>query len=162
VGYTTEFQGSFKITPSLSENHKLYLQKFNKTRRMKRHETHPQLQDDPLRIIVNLPIGTEGEFFIGSKELFGQDFTRVSVKDSNSPPGSQPGLWCQWRPSDDSKVLEWDGGEKFYNYIEWLEYLIKKSFIPWGYILNGEIDWQGEDEEDIGTIIINDNVLTVE
>jgi hypothetical protein len=159
MGYTTYFEGSVKITPPLSENHKLYLQKFNETRRMKRHETHPHLQDDPLRIAVNLPTGIEGEFFVGSKEPFGQDFTRVSVKDSNSPPGSQPGLWCQWRPSNDGKVLEWDSGEKFYYYVEWLEYLIKNFFDPWGYVLNGEINWQGEDEKDTGTIVVLENIV---
>ena len=27
-----------------------------------------------------------------------------------------PGIWCQWVPTDDGKGIEWDGGEKFYNY----------------------------------------------
>ena len=53
--------------------------------------------------------------------------------------------------------MEWDGGEKFYNYVEWLEYLIKNFFEPWGYSLNGSVNWQGEEDEDNGTIVVKHN-----
>lgn len=35
-----------------------------------------------------------------------------------------PGIWCQWIINDDG-CLCWNSGEKFYNYVEWLEYLKK-------------------------------------
>jgi len=72
----------------------------------------------------------------------------------------QPGLWCQWR-LDDETTLAWDGSEKFYNYIEWLQYLIAHFFEPWGIKLNGESYWQGEDNSDMGKIEIIDNVINI-
>lgn len=32
---------------------------------------------------------------------------------------------------------------------------------PWGYVLNGEMAWQGEWEHDTGTIVLEKNVITV-
>lgn len=71
--------------------------------------------------------------------------------------GAQPGLWCQWVLTADGTQLEWDGGEKFYNYVEWLQYLITNFFEPWGIKLNGQIEWFGEDRGDFGKIVVIDN-----
>lgn len=71
------------------------------------------------------------------------------------------GYYCQWIVSDDGTKLQWDDGEKFYSYIEWLKYLVKHYFKPWGYKLNGEIIWQGEDIKDRGLLKMKDTVLTV-
>lgn len=73
-----------------------------------------------------------------------------------------PGIWCQWVPSEDGEYIQWDGGEKFYEYIEWLQWLVVNFFQPKGYVLNGKIDWEGEDSEDIGTIIVKDNMVSVQ
>jgi len=75
----------------------------------------------------------------------------------------QPSLWCQWViDNDEGKlVLAWDGGEKFYNYAEWLQYLIKHFFSVWGIEVNGEVEWQGEDSSDFGLMVVEDSVLTV-
>jgi len=69
--------------------------------------------------------------------------------------------WCQWIPNRQGTALEWDGGEKFYNYIEWLKWLIERYFKPWQISLNGEVLWQGEDREDMGKIIVKDNIVTI-
>ena len=74
--------------------------------------------------------------------------------------GDFPGLYCQWIPTEDGKFLEWDSGEKFYNYVEWLEYLIEKILKPKGYILNGKVEWSGEERGDIGLIVIENNIVT--
>jgi len=55
----------------------------------------------------------------------------------------------------------WDGGEKFYNYVEWLKYLINHFFEKWGVKLNGEVYWKGEDGEDMGKIVVKDNWVIV-
>ena len=55
----------------------------------------------------------------------------------------------------------WDGSEKFNKYVEWLEYLIEHFLGPWGYRLNGKVTWAGEDESDVGTIVIVDNVVMI-
>lgn len=69
-----------------------------------------------------------------------------------------PGIWCQWIINSDNK-LEWNGAEKFYNYIEWLEYLIKNIFASRGYKLDGRIRFRGERFLDIGIIYVKDNVV---
>ena len=146
MGYTTDFQGTFKLNKKLSKKRHEYLNKFNETRRMAR----------------NLPAkyGVDGEFFVGGKGFAGQD-QDASIKDYNRAPKTQPGLWCQWRPTEDGMGIEWDGGEKFYNYVEWLQYIITNFLAPKGYILNGRVDWRGEDFSDIGQIIVRNNVIEV-
>lgn len=57
-----------------------------------------------------------------------------------------PSNYCQWKPTEDGKSIVWDEREKFYEYVEWLEYLIKEFFKPRGYILNGTIGWEGNRE----------------
>ena len=82
-------------------------------------------------------------------------FSKTRHDDINTP-----NIWCNWRPTDDRKNIEWNGTEKFYNYIEWIEYLIAKVFAPKGYVLNGDVEWVGEDIfDDRGVIRIVDNYV---
>lgn len=73
----------------------------------------------------------------------------------------KPYSMCQWVPSSDGEVIEWDGNEKFLDYIEWLKYLIQFYIKPWGYTLNGEVHWQGENILDEGVIEVTDNEVKV-
>lgn len=66
---------------------------------------------------------------------------------------------CQWVPTDDGTGIEWDGGEKFYDYIPWIEYIVATYLVPWGYVLNGSVRWSGEEVTDVGTIVVKDNVV---
>ena len=145
MGYTTDFEGSFNITPVLSQKDNEFLTKFSETRRMARN--------------VGPEYGIEGEFYVDGTGWAGQDSDK-NVINYNRPPSTQPGLWCQWVPTDDGSELVWNGGEKFYNYVEWLQYLIDKILAPRGYTLNGECQWFGENRDDVGTIIVKNNVVT--
>lgn len=69
--------------------------------------------------------------------------------------------YCQWIPTKDGKGLEWNGGEKFYEYTEWLEYICS-ALDAWGVKANGTITWKGEDRNDIGTITVTDNKVVAE
>jgi hypothetical protein len=109
MGYTTNFEGQFNITPTLSLEHFQRLTKFAD----ERHE------------------------------------------------GDGPGYYCQWVPNDNGTALEWDGGEKFYDYEEWIVYLIKNFLVKWGYVLNGQVMWQGEEVGDVGVITIINNTVHV-
>lgn len=73
-----------------------------------------------------------------------------------------PGFWCDWVPTEDGTGLEHNGNEKFYNYVEWLEYIIEHFVKPWNLKLNGEIEWRGEEWEDTGTIYVEDNIVRSE
>ena len=163
MGYTTEFSGALRVTPVLRREHAQYLRTFAQTRRVARHEALVSLLADADREAVALPIGLQGAYFVGAKGFAGQDRGHPSIIDYNQPPSGQPGLWCQWIPSADGALLEWDQNEKFYFYVEWLQYLIEQFLGPWGYSLNGEVRWTGEEPGDEGTIaVVNSqiNVLT--
>jgi hypothetical protein len=158
MGYTTDFWGELTITPALTPEQVKYIQAFNKTRRMKRDPDRlARMYDvDPL---VGPTFGIDGEFYVGGEGDFGQD-RDDSVVNYNDPPRSQPGLWCQWTVNDEGTQLYWDEGEKFYDYVDWLEYMIEKFFVPWGKKLDGVIDWDGEDSDDRGRIIVQANAVT--
>jgi hypothetical protein len=161
MGYTTTFEGEFKLDKPLKPEHAAYLAKFAETRRMKRDADVTATRPDPVREAVALPVGVEGGYFVGSDAQFGQEYGAAGILDSNQPPDEQPGLWCQWVPTEDGTGIVWDSGEKFYAYIEWIEYLIANFLAPWGYTLNGTVEWLGEDADDRGQIVIKDNVVKV-
>ena len=146
MGYTTDFSGRFELDKPLAPKMKKFLTLLNETRRMKRN--------------VDEAFGIDGEFFVFGTGSYGQDQDNTIV-DYNQQPSTQPSLWCQWTPSEDGTAIEWDGGEKFYAYSEWLFYIINKILAPNGYTLNGTVIWQGEETGDVGKIHVVDNVVTV-
>jgi len=161
MGYTTDFYGEFDITPALKPEHRAYLAQFAEIRHMRRDNAKLEGKPDPLREAVGLPLGVEGEFYVGTKDkLASQEWHDESVLDGNREASTQPGLWCQWVPSDDGTALVWDEGEKFYEYEAWLDYLIENFLKPWGYTVSGEVEWQGEDRDDAGLLVVENNVVS--
>ena len=162
MGYTTDFFGSLEFNKPVAPWLADYIEKFNRTRRMKRDpEKIKELFPNWGELCFNGELGFEGAYFVGGLGFMGQD-NDTSVLDHNEPSSDQPGLWCQWVINVEKNCLEWDGGEKFYNYEEWLEYLIDNFFEPLGYVLNGDIEWQGENYDDLGTIHVVNNVIDME
>ena len=155
MGYTTTFTGKFTCTPALNTDQVAYLKALCETRRMKR--SGASKLPDPLRNAVGLPIGHEGEYFVGGTGWAGQDHDETIV-GFNTPPASQPSLWCQWTLSEDGKFIKWDGGEKFYEYIAWIKYFNEHFFKPWGVKLAGDVKWYGEDPSDRGVIVANKDI----
>lgn len=160
MGYDTNFDGEFNLDKPLSPEHKAYLEKFSETRRMKRNQTAASKMEDPIRTAAKLPIGKEGAYFVGGKGMCGQD-EDAGIVDYNTPPDGQPSLWCQWVPNHDGTAIVWDGGEKFYEYVDWIDYLVERFLGPWGYTLNGEVYWSGDDSGDLGRIKIVNNDIKV-
>ena len=161
MGYTTDFEGAFSLDKPLQPEHKAYLEAFSRSRRMKRDAAKAEALADPVRIAAGLDIGLQGCNFVGAADHdYGQQRT-PDILDYNEPPQGQPGLWCQWVPTEDGTAIEWDGGEKFYNYVEWLKYIIQAYLAPWGYVVNGYVTWAGEDSGDLGRInVVNNKVST--
>jgi hypothetical protein len=156
MGYTTDFYGTFKVEPPLNEAEITYLEKFSRTRRMERR-SGPYTTDS-----VSVGHGQEGI---------------EDVINYNHPPSGQPGLWCQWTPSEDGSGIEWDGGEKFYYSAEWIAYLIEhflmpdcvakkaepekfKDFVP--HTVSGQVMAEGEESGDIWQITVKDNFVTTQ
>lgn len=231
MGYTTDFEGEFNLDKPLTKLQSLYIQAFARSRRMTRDVE--KLTRDYLTESVDLPLGKEGEFFVGTlpkeipewsptntylfnKKFKSQIFTLLCIQkfhmnnidknifykivtfisqdttskprldilnlenheniklfdfhdrqnclgviDSNQPPSTQPSLWCHWTVGDDNQSIIWDGGEKFYHYFEWLQYIVKNFIKPWGYILSGKVKYNGEDYRDTGKIIIKNNEVSI-
>lgn len=159
MGYTTEFSGRLKATPALNKDQVAYVNALASTRRMGRDVEKLQKMPDPLREAVGLPLGVEGEFCVGGKDDWNN--RDGSIIDYNKPPSTQPGLWLQWVPSDNGKEIMWDGGEKFYSYVEWLQYLQASILEPWGIVLNGQLKWRGEDSLDRGLIEVKNGKIEV-
>ena len=156
MGYTTTFEGAFKLNKPLTQEQADYLHAFNETRRIKRNTSLLLDVKDELREAVGLPLGVEGEFFVGYPKNFGQTNTQ-DVVNYNATPSTQPSLWCGWCPTDNKDGICCDGAEKFYSYVEWLQYLINNFLKPWGYELNGIVEYQGEEDDDHGYLIVRGN-----
>ena len=156
IGYTTEFKGSFNLKFNDKTKEEYVVKLVNdlaSTRRVKRDLSKIQDQlDKPYT-----DYGIEGEFYTEGKGFMGQD-SDPSVLNNNYPPSTQPSLWQQWviNVDNDNYILEWNQEEKFYNYTEWLEYLIEKIFKPCNVSISGSVEYRGEEWSDIGTITIKD------
>jgi len=162
MGYTTDFYGQFKFNKPLDNELKTFLTNFAETRRMHRDvEIIKEIYSDWQKYCFKGDLGFEGGYFARPDNNFGQTEDK-SIVSYNNAPTKQPGLWCQWIPTADGTALEWDGGEKFYHYIEWLRYLIKNFIAPSEYLLNGQVRWQGESSGDRGLIIVENNEVFVE
>jgi len=185
MGYSTDFFGSITLSRELTDVEENYINKFSETRRMKRDVNklmdvykgefgYPGVDKNSEPALI---YGNDGGYFVYDDENDG------TVIDHNLPPGHlsyeginwrerqekqdklilegkcQPGLWCNWAIEENELI--WDGGEKFYDYVEWLKYLINHFFSKWDVLLNGEIEWQGEEKDDFGKIVVTDNVIKV-
>jgi hypothetical protein len=178
VGYTTYFSGEVTIEPPLNEQETAYLLRFAESRRMLR---------------------TQGPYYADRGDDWGQ--TGEGILDYNEPPQGQPGVWCQWVPTEDGSAIRWDEGEKFYDSAEWMAYVIDTFLKPgatvqeelralsaaggttvpalpqerdgWVYppefaaftfdhIVNGAIDADGEDSDDIWRLVVRDNVVSIQ
>jgi hypothetical protein len=151
MGYTTEFEGKVDIVPPLNEAEIAYLNKFSDTRRMDR---------------------TKGPYYVDGTGLCGQGRDN-DIIDFNNPPPGQPGLWCQWVPTDDGTAIEWNGSEKFYCADAWMRYIIDHflsptavakntlDFLQANHVVNGEIEASGEDSDDHWKLIVKNNKVLV-
>jgi hypothetical protein len=153
MGYTTDFSGAIGIEPQLNEAEIQYLQQFSWSRRMS-YAAGSYCVDD------NAALTEPDDFLYGAH---------------NTPPGDQPGLWCNWEPSTTGHTIQWNGAEKFYDSAAWMKYLIDHFLKPdaaakgqpgfelftFDHVLNGTIEAQGEDPDDKWRLVVEDNVVKV-
>ena len=111
---------------------------------MKWSDKVKELQD-PFREVLGLPLGDFGQYFVGTRGNY-QEYENTEytlpryehIVNKKRPLAYQVGIWCNWevKTRGDKSFLAWNGGEKFYNYVEWLDYLLNNFFIPWNYTLS--------------------------
>lgn len=160
MGYTTEFEGSFQLNRPLDQETRDLIRGLSTTRRMRRDIRILATMHNMSEKEARKKFGNEGEFYF-NEEKRGQVHD-ASVADYDAPPTSQPGLWCQWVYNDATHAIEWDGNEKFYHYVEWLKYLIDNILEPRRYHIEGNVSFEGEDSDDCGCIIVENNQVKVE
>jgi hypothetical protein len=165
MGYTTDFDGAVAVVPALNADEVSFLKDFAQTRRVER---------------------TGGPLYVGHDvdnytDNFGQGEGTDTIINGNRPPAGQPGLWCQWVPTDDGSEIQWDEGEKFYCSAEWMKYIIENLLAPSARVfldnhksedprlasftcdhhVTGTIHAQGEEYSDRWAILVVDNVVSV-
>jgi hypothetical protein len=89
-------------------------------------------------------------------ERIESQFEPIEAVDGIEPPAN---YGCDWQLQEDGETIEHNGREKFYEWLEWarfLQALLRKR----GYIMTGEVDWQGEETGDRGTMIAVDGQIT--
>lgn len=169
MGYSTSFCGALVTNVPITESTEFAPSDFKSITSLNQSQTLGliNLLSSSRRMQRNLPAnyGIEGEFFV--PDNYAKDAGQSeddSIVNYNNPPRTQPSLWLGWEivPGNEYYELVWDGTEKFYDYAEWLKYLLTTFFIPKGIILHGIIEWEGEDWGDLGRLKVVNNVLTID
>lgn len=98
-----------------------------------------------------------GEFkFVGDPPLSViRKIQELEYADEN--PEGAPKAYSQWVPNKDLTGIVWNGQEKFYFYVEWLQWIIDTILKPEKVMITGRVEFSGEDAEDIGVIIVEED-----
>lgn len=113
------------------------------------------------------------------------DYLRRFANKDHRKDSGMPGYHCDWVPTDDGLGIQWSGMEKFYDSVEWMQYLIDTFLKPgstlstellapvevrtydpaFGYftfdhVVSGRIEAQGDDADDRWTLAVVDNVAS--
>ena len=80
-----------------------------------------------------------------------------------------PTSYCQWVITEDGRFVKWDGEEKFHDSLEWMQYIIDNFLglkpaanldFSKSHTLNGQIEAQGEEEEDQWSLVVKNNKVS--
>ena len=154
MGYTTWFEGGLTPNKPFKKEFINYINAFSEKRHEPRDvEIIKRSDPDWAKHCLDGNLGPYGMYYVGN-------FDEGVIDRSLAKSYTCPGYWCNWCINEATGVVEWNGGEKFYQYTDWLIYLIENFFEPAGYILNGEFIWIGEDSEDRGKISVVNNKVS--
>jgi hypothetical protein len=143
MGYDTKFTGRFALSGPLSTEECTILEAVHEHR----HQADLEL---PYAVLEERPVKIE-------REIFKPCYIGEWFNDNEKYPSS----YCQWTVSPNKRALVWDKGEKFYNYVSWLEYLISHLFAVWGVQLSGTVNWKGANRGDRGSITVEGDRINV-
>ena len=152
MGYNSDYYGKINIEPALSTEMVDYINMFCKTRRMKR-DTSVLAKELKGVLGFRSNYGIDGEFYIGADTL-------GTCDGVDTPPSTQPGLWCLLKVSQDGRSISWNGEENFSQATTWLEYIINNFIKPEGSLCNGTINVSGDDRDDVWDLVVINNVVS--
>ena len=154
MGYTTWFEGELTPNKPFKKEFINYINAFSEKWHEPRDvEIIKRSDPDWAKHCLDGNLGPYGMYYVGN-------FDEGVIDRSLAKSYTCPGYWCNWCINEETGVVEWNGGEKFYQYTDWLIYLIENFFEPAGYILNGEFIWIGEDSDDRGKISVVNNKVS--
>ena len=176
MGYNTYFSGKLAFNKPLDKRLNDFLDSFFKTRHFvySKNKILEVLNTHGISMSKVIPpgftdCGEHGEFLMDNAftHLTDRNGNLVTFEDCfddlmdfNLTPKIIPSLWCDFEITDKGeKILFVDG--KNYGYVKWINFLIENFFFPAGYILNGEVEYQGENEDDKGKIVCENNKIDV-
>ena len=161
MSYATRFYGGFALDRPLTRDQHRLLQIFLDS---------AHVQFDPAKIDYHKPKIAEYVDLLYKLDVgLGKDLTYfVAGRNPDPdivklwlPPKDVPGMWCEWKIGSSRRTVVWNGEEYFYDYVDWLGFLIQRFFKRWGYTLSGFVEWEGEDMSDKGWIEVQDNMMVV-
>jgi hypothetical protein len=157
---TVEMFGRFELNSPLAMPHLQYLQKFCSIRHMRRRTGMLTNLADPLRIAAGLPLGADGEFYVGAHAVDSE--SDLTIVDANVQPRSQPGVLCDWTFGDDASSIVWAGQPgSLQTHLAWLQYLLDEFLVPWGHETNGAVYWRStENDSEQGVIVLRKNEIS--
>lgn len=85
-------------------------------------------------------------------------FRKIRPATGGTPRYDNP--WDIDTDYEEDGTLYIPNGESVSDYVEWLEWLVENFFKPDGHVLNGEVQWQGEEHGDEGMMRVAHNVVT--
>ncbi|MEV6403971.1 hypothetical protein AB0M58_13635 [Streptomyces bobili] len=97
--------GTLTVSPPLNPQEIAFLRSFSASRRMRRREGPYSTRED-------VP------------------YDDLGPVDYNRPHEGQPGLSCNWEPTDDGAGIRWDGSTSFDHADEWLQYIVDHFLRP--------------------------------
>lgn len=114
-------------------------------------------------ICVSPPL-TEADAAIVTAVLNGRELDAAAVFQSIELACPKPDLpWCTGllTVSEDRSKLLPEEDDSRHGLVVWLRVVRDHFLDPSGYVLDGSIDFEGEDTEDHGTIFVKDSVIEV-
>lgn len=89
--------------------------------------------------------------------FLGEDSSEFPELTKGAPDG-----YCQWMLVHDydghANVLKWDGGEKFYDSFEWMQFIVRVVLAD--YTCDGVIEAQGEEMSDRWLLVVENSKIT--
>jgi hypothetical protein len=103
MDFSVPFTGTISVSPPLNQREIDFLRAFSRTRHMR---------------------WPEGPYTTS------EDWPQLGPSNENQPHEGQPGLWCNWEPTDDGAGLQWNGDTNFDDADEWLRYVVDHFLRP--------------------------------